>query len=331
MYDGCLRDRCPLVEQGLIAHSSMMFVTSHVGRYRLWMRCEIIIPLSSTPRPDCERGSLMAQQTLPALAAKQKRREASSTYDWRRTLKRVMPLVTVFVLVGFWQLVVMTGRYPSFIVPSPADVFERLIETLRDGTLLHHASVTLQEMLLGMFFGVGFAILLGYLIAKTPLLGDLLSPVIVGLQATPTIAYAPLLLIWFGNTITSRVIICAVIVFFPSLMNTVVGIRNVPDELRELMKSLRANPWQTFTRLEIPAALPVLLTGLKTSATLAVIGAVVGEFIGASEGLGFLVISARSRFDTPLVFVSVFAMTALALSFYALISLLEHFWLRWQR
>jgi NitT/TauT family transport system permease protein len=113
-------------------------------------------------------------------------------------------------------------------------------------------------------------------------------------------------------------------------MNVVVGLRQVPHNLRELMQSLKATPLQTFLKLEIPAALPVLLTGLKTSATLAVIGAVVGEFVGASEGLGFLVVSARSRFDTPLVLVAVFTMTALALSLYLLISLLEWVLLRWQ-
>ncbi|MDQ7033462.1 MAG: ABC transporter permease subunit [Anaerolineae bacterium] len=140
-----------------------------------------------------------------------------------------------------------------------------------------------------------------------------------------------MLIIWFGSGVMSKIITTAIIVFFPTLMNVVVGLRNVPQNLRELMRSMKATSLQTFFKLEVPAALPVMLTGLKTSATLAVIGAVVGEFVGASEGLGFLVISARSRFDTPLVLVTVFTMTALALSFYLLISLLERALLRWQR
>lgn len=246
-------------------------------------------------------------------------------------MRRLMPLVSVVVLLAVWQIIVMLEVYPRFIIPAPLEVWEAFLVVLGNGTLFRHIRVTGNEVLLGLFFGLSTATLIGYLIAKVPILEDILSPVIVGFQSTPVVAYAPLLIIWFGSGTLSKVITCAVIVFFPTLMNTIVGVRNVPQNLRDLMRSMNATPMQVFTKLELPAAMPVLLTGLKTSVTLAVIGAVVGEFVSAQAGLGFLVTQARSQFNTPLVLVAVFTMTALALSLYFVISLIERVALHWQR
>jgi NitT/TauT family transport system permease protein len=126
-------------------------------------------------------------------------------------------------------------------------------------------------------------------------------------------------------------LICALIVFFPVLVNTVVGLHSVPEELHELMRSLRATRWQTFRTLEVPASLPVFLGGMRIGATLSVIGAVVGEFIGADRGLGFLINVGRGQFDTALVFVAVFSLVALALALYGLVIWLESRLLAWQQ
>ena len=144
------------------------------------------------------------------------------------------------------------------------------------------------------------------------------------------VAIAPLLVIWFGPGLLSKVLICALIVFFPVLINTVVGVRSVPDDLRDLMRSLLASRWQTLRLLELPAALPILLGGLRIGATLAVIGAVVGEFAGSDRGLGFLINVGRGLYDTALVFVAVFTLVAMALSLYGLVVLLETRLLSWQ-
>jgi NitT/TauT family transport system permease protein len=157
-----------------------------------------------------------------------------------------------------------------------------------------------------------------------------ISPFLVASQAVPIVAIAPLLIIWFGSGIFSKVLICALIVFFPVLVNTIVGIRAVPRALNELMRSLRASRWQILWTLEIPAALPVFLGGLRIGATLSVIGAVVGEFVGADRGLGFLINVGRGQYDTALVFVAIFTLIALALSLYGLVLLLEKRLLAWQ-
>ena len=247
------------------------------------------------------------------------------------TIKRYASLITLTLILAAWQLVTALELVPVFLLPTPVAVLEKFWVVLRDGRLWQHTSVTLQAVLLGLGFGLLLGVLLGYVIAKNELVERLTSPIIVILQSTPIVAYAPLLVIWLGSGIESKVVTAILIVFFPMLMNTVIGIRNVPSDLRDLMVVSRATPWQTFVKLEVPAAMPVLLTGLKTSATLAVIGAVVGEFIAANAGLGFLINLARSQYDTALIYVAVITLALMAGALYGLVSLLQHYLLAWQR
>ncbi len=253
----------------------------------------------------------------------------SPLFVWR--WRRLMPLWTGLFILALWQIIVWLGIYPEFLVPSPMAVGEKFYEILLNGRWWEHTRTTLMEMLIGLGIGLVIGVFLGYFIAKYPLLAQVLSPIIVAFQSTPIVAYAPLLIIWFGSGPTSKIVTTAIIVFFPTLMNTAVGIYNVPRPLRDLMDSLNATTLQIFFKLEVPSALPVILAGLKTSATLAVIGAVVGEFVSAGSGLGSLVTLARNQYDTPLVIVAVLTMTGLALMLYGLVTLLEWRLLSWQR
>lgn len=243
---------------------------------------------------------------------------------------RWMIPVSIVLALGLWESAVRLGQFPAFILPSPVMVWQRFLLALADGSLLRNAAATLLEVILGLLIGASLATLFGYLLAKSTLLERLLSPYLVASQAIPTIAIAPLLAIWFGPGIFSKILICSLTVFFPVLVNTVVGLRAVPDNLRDLMHSMRATPLQTLRYLEIPATLPIFLGGLRVGATLSVIGAVVGEFVGANRGLGFLVNVGRSQFDTALVFVAVFALIGMALILYALVLLVEKRLLKWQ-
>ncbi len=249
----------------------------------------------------------------------------------RRLLRRLAPVLVMLAVLLLWQLITFLAIYPTFIIPPPLAVIEKFYEVLLDGRLWTHTQVTLSAVLAGLAVGVSSGILLGYMIARSPLLEESLAPIIIGLQSTPIVAYAPLLVIWFGSGPTSKIVTSALIVFFPTLMNTVVGIRGVPQDLRDLMRSQRATHWQTFIKLEVPAAMPVLIGGLKISATLAVIGAVVGEFISANAGLGFLITLARNQFDTPLVLVAVITLALIARLLYGLVTVLEWRVLAWQR
>lgn len=238
--------------------------------------------------------------------------------------------VSIIIALAAWEGAVKWGGFPAFILPSPARVWQRFMIALGDGSLLRNMGATLLEVVLGLMAGVLLATFFGYLLGKSRLLERLLSPYLVSIQAIPTVAIAPLLVIWFGPGISSKILICMLTVFFPVLVNTVVGVRAVPENLRDLMRSMHATPLQTLLYLEIPAALPVFLGGLRIGATLSVIGAVVGEFIGADRGLGFLVNVGRGQYDTALVFVAVFSLAAMALGLYGLVLLLEKRLLAWQ-
>lgn len=242
----------------------------------------------------------------------------------------LVPALGAAALAIWWAAAELTGL-PEFILPGPGGVVSRFLQVLSDGSLIRHTMATGTEVALGLIAGTISAITLGYLLAKSPTLERLLSPYVVASQAIPIVAIAPLLIIWFGPGRLSKILIAALIVFFPILINTIVGIRSVPADLYNLMRSMRATRWQTFAKLELPAALPVLLGGLKVGATLSVIGAVVGEFVAAEEGLGFLINLGRGMYDTALVFVAVFILVALALSLYGIVALLEASLVRWRR
>ncbi len=241
-----------------------------------------------------------------------------------------MVLVSFAAGLLIWWLVSRTANLPAFILPTPAEVALRFLKALRDGSLLSNTLVTLAEVLLGLLAGTSIAIVLGYAIAKSRWFDRLVSPFLVASQAIPIVAIAPLLVIWLGPGIWSKVLICGLIVFFPVLVNTVVGVRAVPRPLHDLMGSLRASRLETLRFLELPAALPILLGGLRIGATLSVIGGIVGELVGSNQGLGFLINVARGQYDTALVFVAVFTLILLALGLYGLVALAEKKLLVWQ-
>ena len=251
------------------------------------------------------------------------------------TMKRhghwLLPVSIVAALLVWEGVVRALPNLPAFILPPPSLIARRFAQVLADGSLLRHTGVTLLEVLLGLFSGSLLATLTGYVLAKSPVLEKVLSPYLVASQAVPVVAIAPLLILWFGPGFFSKVLICALTVFFPILVNTVVGLRSVPENLRDLMRSLEATPLQVARHLEIPAALPVFLGGLRVGATLSVIGAVVGEFVGSDRGLGFLINIGRGQYDTALVFVAIFSLVAMALSLYGVVILLEKRFLIWQR
>jgi NitT/TauT family transport system permease protein len=232
--------------------------------------------------------------------------------------------VSFAVFVVAWKLVVLVGGYPPFILPSPEVVGVRFVRAWTDGIIEPHALATLVEIALGFAVGAGTGLLVGYALAKSAIVERIISPYVVAAQATPILALAPLLALWFGPGLISKVVICGLIVFFPIAVSTMVGIRSVDGGLLELARSLRATRRQVLTTLEIPGALPSILGGMRVGVTLAVVGAIVGEWAGADRGLGVLVNLARgSLFDIPLMFATLVTIAIVGIALYLVVVVAE--------
>lgn len=233
-------------------------------------------------------------------------------------------LVALAAFLVAWKLVTVVGGYPDYILPAPEVVAARGLRAIASGLLWQHAAATAVEALLGFGVGAAAAVAAGTLLAKSRLAERVLSPYLVAAQAVPILALAPLLDIWFGGGLLARVLVCALIVFFPIAIATMVGIRSTDPLLTEMLRSLGATGSQVTRTLEIPAALPVIFGGLRVGVTLAMIGAVVAEWAGASIGLGVLInIANQGLFDTPLMFVALVTLAAMGLAGYGLVLLAE--------
>ena len=237
----------------------------------------------------------------------------------------ILPILGAMVAFALaWQAIVLIGGYPVFILPPPATVARRFVGAWASGLIWPHVAATLLEIAIGFAAGAGLALGTGYLLARSRLAERLLSPYLVAAQATPILALAPLLALWFGPGLVSKVVICALIVYFPVAVATMVGIRAVDAGLLELARSLRASRRQVLTTLEIPAALPAIFGGLRVGVTLAVVGAIVGEWAGAERGLGVLInLSRGSLFDIPLLFATLGTIALLGVALYVAVVLVE--------
>ncbi|HEU0244738.1 MAG TPA: ABC transporter permease [Candidatus Limnocylindrales bacterium] len=234
----------------------------------------------------------------------------------------VVASLAAFLLA--WQAIVAIGDYPPFILPGPLTVAERFVRAWADGTMWPHFSTTVVEVLLGFVIGATLALVTGVLLARSRLAERLLSPYLVAAQATPVLALAPLIALWFGTGLPSKLVITTLIVFFPVAVATMVGLRSVDPRLLEMARSFRATPSQVIRRVEIPAALPAILGGMRVGITLAVIGAIIGEWAGGDQGLGVLInISRGSLFDIPLMFATLATLALLGVALYLVMVIIE--------
>lgn len=248
----------------------------------------------------------------------------------RHRYLHLLPPLSILVGLLIWEVAVHVGSLPTFILPPPSMIFERFVVSLRSGTLLYHSGVTMVEVFCGLIFGVLGGIVGGFILAHSPTLEQVLFPYIVASQSIPLAAIAPLLIIWLGSGPAPKILICTLVVFFPILVSVLAGLREIPRNYRDVLISMGVDRWAMLRYLEIPAVLPSFFSGLRISATLSVLGGVVGELSGAKAGLGYLINTARGQFDTAMVFVAVFMLMFWAISLYALIVQLQKRVLRWQ-
>jgi NitT/TauT family transport system permease protein len=243
--------------------------------------------------------------------------------------KSLLVLATLLVSIGIWQAYVSVFHIPVQILPSPLLFLSKFLKIMAMGDMGTHIGITLYEIFIGFLIGCVLGLLFGYLLAKSVLLERLFTPYIVLVQIAPKISIAPLFLLWFGLGATSKIALVILVVFFPIMVNTIVGIRSVESNMHDLLNILKANRWQRFWTVEIPYSLPSIMSGVKVSTTYAITGAVIGEMIGAKAGLGYLVILGSETFDINLVLTAVLLLSLIGLALYLLSALLEKRLLRW--
>jgi NitT/TauT family transport system permease protein len=240
------------------------------------------------------------------------------------TTGRVLAPTLLFVaLVAGWEIAVRARGIPPLVLPAPSVVWASLLANTANGLLLRHLGVTLAEILLGFAGGGVLGIGLGIAVALSPTVRRTLHPYLIASQAMPKLALAPIFVMWFGFGILPKVLITALIAFFPLFENAVTGLSEVDAEALELFLALRATRWQTLRWLRLPNAVPYIAAGLRTALILSIVGAVVAEYVGANRGLGALIISAQGMMDTPLMFAVFVLLVVVGVLLYEGITLLE--------
>lgn len=235
-------------------------------------------------------------------------------------------LISVASLVGFlaaWEAIVRIFRIPEIVLPAPTAILDALVSILVSGAVLTHFGVTLTEILAGFAIGAVAALVLGTLISQFRLVDRIVYPYVIALQAVPKVALAPLLVIWFGFGIGSKILMTAVIAFFPILVNTIAGLRSVEQDRIDLMVALNASRWQIFRFVRLPTALPYIFAGLDVGVVLSVIGAIVGEFVGANAGLGYLLLVYNADLKIAAVFALLVILAALGITLHAIVQAIQ--------
>lgn len=248
---------------------------------------------------------------------------------WRDRVLNALPALGAGVLaLAVWELFVpITGVKPYLLPPAHSVV----VESITDATdrFLPASWITFQEVILGFVIGCGLGILLGIILSINKPIERAVMPVIAGVRAMPALVVAPLFVIWYGFTLTPKVLVAAFVCFFPALVNTSAGLSITPEAERQLFKSLGAGPLQTYTKLRLPAALPYIFIGAKNAVVLSVIGAIVGEWVGGGGGIGRMMIDSVSSNRTERLMASVFYSAAMAISLFLVVSAIERLTLRW--
>lgn len=234
-------------------------------------------------------------------------------------------MVTLFLLIFIWHFTTRFFNVPTYILPNPVDVIEELIRKFP--SLMYHGGITLSEILIGFFCGMSIAFLLSIGILYSRTVERVVYPFLIFLQVVPKIALAPLFLIWFGYGQMPKIAVSAIMCFFPIIVNTVRGLKSVDNELLDLTDSLNATKLQVFLKIRLPSSMPFVFAGLRIAITLSVIGAVVGEFIGADKGLGYLIMLSNVDLETTRMFATLLVLSCMGITLFLSVCGIERLFL----
>jgi NitT/TauT family transport system permease protein len=259
-----------------------------------------------------------------------KRRRYSGDRDG---LMKALPLIStpilLVLLIGGWQFAVSVLGVSEFILPAPMDVWRSLVDLLTGGEIWTDVWITLYEVLLGFVIALVAGTAVGAVLGRVVWLERAVQPALVALQVVPKVAFIPIFVIWFGFGTTSKVIMAAILAFFPIMLNVMLGVRSVDRGHRDVMRGLGASRWATFTNLELKSTLPYIFAGAEVGIVFAVIGAIVGEYLGGSEGLGHLVVKSLNALDAPQLFAVIVLLSVMGSLLYAAVTLTKRLMIPW--
>jgi NitT/TauT family transport system permease protein len=247
--------------------------------------------------------------------------------------RKLLPwLTTPLILLAFfvlWDVFVRAYDISELVLPRPLTVLDSLAEVVQDPATWDHAQVTATETIAGFLIALVFGVAVGVVLGKVPWMERGLRPLIVASQVVPKVALVPLFVIWFGFGMTSKVIMSAMLAFFPIMLNVQLGVRSVEAGQRDVMRSLNASRWETFKHLELKSTMPYVFAGMEVGIVFAIIGTIVGEYLGGSEGLGYLVVRTLNDLDAPALFAVIILLSVLGLLLYFVVNGLKRFVIPW--
>lgn len=242
-------------------------------------------------------------------------------------LRRLTPVAGVLLFLAIWQVGVIVYNVPAYLLPPPTQIAATFIDEFPK--LLRHGWITTYEMLLGYALAVAIALPLAVAMTSSKRFDEFVMPTMLFFQVVPKVAIAPLFLVWFGVGAMPKILVAFLISFFPIVIDAAVGLRSMSPEMRDLARSMGSTRMQVFTQFRLPTSLPYLFSGLKVAATLAIAGAVVGEFVGADSGLGYLLLVTNSNMETSLMFATIVALTIIGLAFFYVVEFVEALLIPW--
>lgn len=253
---------------------------------------------------------------------------APSGISIRAILEKSAPFLLAAFLIGFWEFAVRFFKVPPFLLPAPSQI---VMIIYNEWSLLQmHATATITSIVSGYLCAVFFALLISAIMIRFPLVEKSVMPLFVALQSVPKIAIAPLILVWVGAGFQSKLLVVTAIAFFPIVINTMTGFKEVDRGLSDVFTSVAATERQIFFQLRLPYAMPYIFAGLRIATTLSVLGAIVAEYLAASNGLGYLVLSGSFNFNTARSFAAILSLAVIGTTFFALMSFIERR-LSWKR
>jgi NitT/TauT family transport system permease protein len=254
-----------------------------------------------------------------------------STTAGERSSHLLQSIGLALAVLAVWEGACRLFEISALVLPTPSSILIRLYALTSSGMIWPHLWATLVEVLTGFVFGVLAGLVIGAMVSLIPVIERLIYPYLVALQTLPKVAIAPLFIIWFGYGLTSKIVITALVCFFPVLVSVIAGFHSTDKDQLDMMKAFGASKWQTLMRLRVPSALVLIFAGLEIAAVLAVIGAIVGEFVGAQVGLGYLVVTLNFGMDVPGVFAVLIVLSAIGLVMHGLMRYAARRYIFWIR